>query len=347
MIPRFLSVATCLLMWLPLAAEDARSVMVKGRWVMDPRGGAVAPPLAGGRMMGLQTSGLSYDGVHLWSVGDQRTNYPASIFKIEPPTGRLAATPMRLAVTAGTQGDIPLRLPNRNPDLEAIWVGPDSSPWYIAIESDGLQVLECAFDPRRQSLSVLRVLTAEFDHPPAEGDSNRRFEGIVVGGENLYLGYEKDATGHPHVYWSRVPVTGTRLGVTELPIPFAMLPPRPGKGGVNINGLAWLRDGTALLIMVARDQERLLFYEPGSRQLSYLDLDFRDPEGREIYWTSPEGVAADGQGDRLWVVSDPDSQRGNYRLRSEAAASGNYRAMVPLLFELRLSEVLKARVRVP
>ena len=77
-----------------------------------------------------------------------------------------------------------------------------------------------------------------------------------------------------------------------------------------------------------------------------MDLDFRDPDDKEIYWTSPEGIAIDPEGDRLWMITDPDSLRGNFRPRDEPVASGNYADMVPLLFEIRLSQALAARIPV-
>lgn len=71
-----------------------------------------------------------------------------------------------------------------------------------------------------------------------------------------------------------------------------------------------------------------------------LDLHFRDAEGQPIYWVSPEGLAFDETSNRLWIVNDPDSVRGNYRRRDEPEATKLYAAYVPLLFEMQLSTAL-------
>ena len=339
----FLSfIASCL-----IVTPNVPAFLGKGRWVLDQRGQAVAPPIPGGRMMGLQTSGLSYDGTFLWSVGDQRSNFPGNVFHVDPNTARLVADPIRLEVTPGTQGEVPERLLTANPDLEGLCIKPgDPLTLYITVETDGLRILECRYQPSRKTVSILRVLSAVFVVDPIEGDRNARFEGVAADGETLYVAYEKDGGGHPHVYYGTLPMDTTELRLRELPVPFSRLPPRPEKGGVNVNGLDLLLGETRMLVMVARDQERLLFYELKTGQLSYVDLDFRDPAGREIYWTSPEAVAVDPLEDRLWVINDPDSRRGNYRLRDETVPSGNYKAMVPLLFEFRLSQILAARIPV-
>ena len=54
---------------------------------------------------------------------------------------------------------------------------------------------------------------------------------------------------------------------------------------------------------------------------------------------SPEGLAIDQKGERLWIINDPDSVKGNYRFRGAKKASGPYALYTPLLFELKLSDL--------
>jgi hypothetical protein len=317
----------------------------KGRWVLDQQGRPVAPPVPGGRTQGLQTSGLDYDGKSLWTVGDRRSNYPGHLLRINPENARVASDPIKLEVTPHTKGVIPERLGTGNPDLEGLSLKRgDPLLLYMVLEYDGNYILESHYHTGEGTATILRVLSARFPSPPVEGDSNSRFEGIGVDGEILYIAYEKDGAGRPHVYRGSLTADSTEVELVEVPVPFSRVPPRPGKGGINVNGLKLLRGKAPTLVMIARDQERLLLYELSTGKLSYVDLDFRDPDNREIYWTSPEGIALDPEGDRLWLITDPDSLRGNYRLRDESMASGNYAAMVPLLFEIRLSEVLTSRI---
>lgn len=106
-----------------------------GKWVLGEEGQPLAPPQPGRRAAGLQTSGLSYDGRQLWSVGDQRSNFPASLFAIDPSTGRLRRPPIPLRVGPTTQGEIPARLREANPDLEGVAVLPGSPlHFYIVLE---------------------------------------------------------------------------------------------------------------------------------------------------------------------------------------------------------------------
>jgi len=58
-------------------------------------------------------------------------------------------------------------------------------------------------------------------------------------------------------------------------------------------------------------------------------------------WVSPEGVAADPATDRLWLITDPDSMRSNYRRLADPEPRGNFEALAPLLFEGKLSEVMQ------
>ena len=71
-----------------------------------------------------------------------------------------------------------------------------------------------------------------------------------------------------------------------------------------------------------------------------VDLDLRTPEGFSIEWVSPEGLAVDASSNRLWLVNDPDSVRGNYRARDAQQAEGRFAEFAPLLFQLALSDVI-------
>jgi phytase-like protein len=322
------------------------TLQTKGRWVLDPDGKPIRPPDAGGRMQGLQTSGLDFDGKFLWAVGDQRSNYAGNIFRIDPGTARLAGDPVKLDF-GSRKLEIPQSLRINNPDLEGLCIKDSERPtFYIAVETDGTYVLESHYEQGKPVSPVDRVLLAHFDVEPAPGDPNSRFEGVATDGKDLFLAYERDGKGRPHIYRGPIPLKGSELQLQDLEVPFSQLPPRPGKGTINVNDLTLLPTQPPTLAIIARDQERLLFFELTTRQLSYVDLDFRDPDDQEIYWTSPEGIAADLKGDRLWLITDPDSLRGNYRRRDQALASGNYADMVPLLFEMRLSRVLSARTPV-
>src|SRR5262249_30283287 len=86
------------------AYGDHAALRTKGRWVLDSEGKPIAPPVAEGRMQGLQTSGLAYDGKLLWAVGDQRSNFAGHIFRIDPATARLVGDPVKLDLGEKTLG---------------------------------------------------------------------------------------------------------------------------------------------------------------------------------------------------------------------------------------------------
>lgn len=202
-------------------------------------------------------------------------------------------------------------------------------------------LLECSDSEEESEAQVSRVLVAELVPRPTSSDPNRGLEGVVLHESTVYVAFERDDGGQPHVYAGPLPPRGTRMVLKPLPIPFSRVPPRVGKGELNLNGLDLLPGPPAVLILLARDQERLLFYELETGSLSWVDLDFRDPSGEPIYWASPEGVAVDPPGGRLWIISDPDSVRGNYRRQKDATARDEYLQMVPLLFSLPLEPLRK------
>jgi len=285
---------------------------------------------------------LSYDGDYLWSIGDQRSSIPATIIRIDPKTRLVLKPYYSIRVTKESLGEIPSRLLRGNPDFEGLAVINERPRRFFAvIESDGCYVVEGILDDVRAEAQVTRVLSIRFEPEPVSGDINSRLEGIAVHDTEVWLAYERDGQGVPLLYRGHLSPTSVELTIKRVALPLENLPERENKGRVNFNGLDSLYDGSLLLAIVLRDQERLIFYRPETNAVSFVDLDFRSPDDLPIKWTSPEGIALDSEGDRLWLISDPDSQRGNYRHDHESEATGFFRTMVPLLFELRLSDLLR------
>ncbi|MEM7236142.1 MAG: hypothetical protein AAF517_28510 [Planctomycetota bacterium] len=108
-----------------------------------------------------------------------------------------------------------------------------------------------------------------------------------------------------------------------------------------MNGLQFVEGpkGKALLLGVARDQERVLVIDVESKRIrSVVDLELRSPTGKKMLWVSPEGITADATS--IYIVNDPDSVRGNFRLLNEEKASGRFAEYAPLLFRIPLAKVL-------
>jgi hypothetical protein len=179
-------------------------------------------------------------------------------------------------------------------------------------------------------------------------DPNFRWEGCAVSesGETLYLAFERAKDDLPRIY--ELPLKSARSGkaasLKELAIHFADVPRRPDKASalLNLNDIQFLnRQGRPYLLAVARDQERVLVVDLEKGNVTrVVDLDLRDPAGNAIEWVSPEGLAIDAATDRIWLINDPDSVRGNYRARSEPGATGEFADYSPLLFDVRLSAIL-------
>jgi hypothetical protein len=347
-------------------AGDAARLSARGVWVAD-RDGKPIPP--GSFKRGLQPSGLLVRGGELWAIGDQRSEYPGHLFRIDPRTGRLIGLPIALELPAETPGEDEefaayRKIPNsdfegvtihpRDPDL-LFAVTEDKVPWIaeIRLERDpGGGQTAPGDKPREEATRARLVRLTRIIFPPDAAawrdDPNFRFEGCALSDDatTLFLAFERTRDDLPRIY--RVALAAARAGkavnLEAVPVAFAKVPRRADKQAarLNLNDLFCLRhQGKALAVAIARDQERLLLIDLDRGEVTrIIDLELLDPGGRAIHWVSPEGLAADVERDRLWIINDPDSVERNYRARDEAAASGPFADYSPLLFELKLSEVL-------
>jgi len=327
------------------APAPAGTVRSQGIFVLDHEGKSV-PPDAFRR--GLQTSGLAFrDGI-LWSVGDQRSNFPSYIFAIRPDTGRLARPPVRIEVPARTPETE--AYPSRsNPDSEAIACHPGKpNVFVICLEMDGDFVVELRYEPEKERAAVLRAMRPRLDPPakPFRDDTNYGLEGIALRADGkIFIAYERATDGLPRIYEGTWPETGCDLALKDMAIPFDSVPPREGKGRWNINDIALAKDGAGrdVLVALARDNERLVVIDLEKRTIArVVDMDLRGTEGEALHWVSPEGLAIDPAGGKLWVISDPDSVTvpSNYRRASDAAPAGLFLDLAPLLFAFKLRDIV-------
>ena len=347
---------TCTVL-LSSGATFAAPLVLKGKWVLDAQGRGVGPDSF---RRGLQSSGLMFRGGELWSVGDQRSQYPGHVFRIDPDTGRLIGSPLELRLPAprdgenrhfGTYRGIP------NSDFEGLTAHPrdarrlfavteDKVPWIAEIEVSEHK----PSSPPRLSIRSLTEIRFPAGLEPWRGDSNFRSEGIAISDDarTAWIAFERASDELPRILELPLESVGKAPSLTpeELSVPFAALPRRSDKAQarLNLNDLQFLRwKRKAYLLAVARDQERLLVIDLESREVKRrVDLELRDPAGRRIYWVSPEGLAFDAARDKLWIINDPDSVRGNYRARASEAASGRFAEYAPLLFETELSAIMRA-----
>ncbi|MBN1442780.1 MAG: hypothetical protein JXA90_08725 [Planctomycetes bacterium] len=346
------------------AARDASTdgaVAIRGRWVFDACGRAVGP---GPFRRGLQTSALVARGDELWSAGDQRSEHPNHLFRIDPRTARLVGEPLKLLLPEPADGESPHFAAYRsipNSDFEALAADPrdprrlfaateDKTPWIAAIRLERGQ--EDA--TWRAWITHLAEIRFPADLAPWRYDSNFRVEGIALcdGGKTIYLAFERAADGLPRIL--ELPAEAALRDLVVAPedskIRFRDVPRRPDmeEAELNVNDIHFIRlEGRPSLLALARDQERILVIDLESKAATrWIDLDLRDPDGQAIHWVSPEGIAADPARDRLWIINDPDSMRGNYRLRGDETSSGPCADLVPLLFEGKLSRIL-GRAEVP
>lgn len=345
------------LLLLPQISCAETPATIRGRWVFDAEGRAV-PPRQFER--GLQTSGLVFWKGVLWSVGDQRSEYPAHLFRIDPATSRLIGAPIPIRAVGGDAGSALADYRTiRNPDLEGITVHPRKEDTLLGVIEDKRQwLLEIAVErvppsgdgegpgaaAELWSARLVRITPVEFpdDVAPYRDDSNYRLEGLTASRETgqVYVAYERLKDGLPAIYQLTVDeaTSGAPVRPERLRIDFASVPPREDKprARLNINGLDLATiDGREHIVAVARDQERVLVIDPSTGAVrSVLDLHLRSPDGELMLWVSPEGIAVDPASRRVWIVNDPDSIRGNYRLLADERATGNFAKLVPLLFEV-------------
>ncbi|MCZ6794491.1 MAG: hypothetical protein O7J95_12855, partial [Planctomycetota bacterium] len=320
------------------SAGDSPGTELRGKWVLDANGAAVEPESF---RRGLQSSGLFYRDGELWSVGDQRSRYPGHLFRLDPRSARLAGPPVRLRLPEPRDGENPHFRTYRdipNSDFEGAAAHPtDPSRLYAVTENKAAWLVEIRLEsrsPGQYSPRITQMSEVVFPEKlePWRGSDNFHLEGIAIAddGETVYLAYERASDDLPRILVAKLAEArgGARCRTRELPIPFAEVPRRRDKAAarLNVNGIQFLRwKNRPYLIAVARDQERILVIDLAAKRVSHwVDLDLRDAAGGAILWVSPEGLACDVRRDRLWIINDPDSVRGNYRARDEETASGHY-----------------------
>lgn len=331
-----------------LLVADSGPVELRGKWVLDPAGKAIGPDSF---RRGLQPSALLWRGSSLLSAGDQRSQFPGHLFSIDPKTGRLLSAPLKITP--------PVKKPGENSHFKTYRSIPNSDFEGLAALPDGLRLYGVTED-KIPWLSVLRLEDGavklenlvEIRFPeklrPWQNDSNFRLEGIALADTpgKAYLAFERAADELPRIL--ELPLKGIEtspsvVAARDLGISFSKVTRRKDKKNslLNINDIQFLRrDKRAWLVALARDQERILLIDlEEARVVRWIDLDLRGPAGERIHWVSPEGLAIDPGGERLWIINDPDSVKGNYRRRGEKKAGGPYALYTPLLFELRLSEL--------
>ncbi len=326
-----------------------RAVTVRGRWVLDHKGRPTPP---GSFTRGLQTSGLVYSGGKLWSLGDQRSQYPGHLFAIDPRTARLISSPLRPDFDADLSArnpefDVYRGIPNS--DFEGICRHPSEAKTLFAVTEDKVPwVVEVRLDgPGRATFMQFSRLKFPDGLVPWRRDPNYRFEGATVSGDGktMYLAFERAADELPRIVSLSLKEvrSGKPIVPRVLPFPFDAVPRRADKplARLNINGLGLFRSkGRDFLAAVARDQERILFLDVDQLRIDgAVDLILRDPDGNPMHWVSPEGLAIDPDSGRLWMINDPDSVRGNYRSLAHERARGRFAEYAPLLFEMKLSEL--------
>ena len=328
---------------------ETQRTTVRGKWILDHKG---RPTLPRSFTRGLQTSGLVYRKGRLWSVGDQRSQYPGHLFSIDPVTARLDSSPVRPGFDAAIRDSNPecviyRKIPNS--DFEALCRHPrepstlfavteDKVPWVIEIQIAG---------PGRAVFKQFSRLNFPDGLVPWRRDTNFRYEGATVSDDavTMYLAFERADDDLPRIL--ALPLEKARAGKPVDPQPlafaFAAVPPRADKphARLNVNGLQFFRRrDRSYLAAVARDQERVLFLDLAQRRIErIIDLVLLSPDGQPVKWVSPEGLAIDTAGDRLWLINDPDSVRGNYRALADETARGPFADYSPLLFELKWSEL--------
>ncbi len=343
---------TLLLLALLAAEVPQAALTVRGTWVLDREGTPVRPALW---MRGLQTSGIAVSDGALVAIGDQRSNFPARLLTMalppraaDPPREtRLSEAPVEILPGPGLPGPLLRRYQSKpNPDFEDIAADPGRPGVFFAvIEQDGMLLLEITrpdASPAATITAIAEILAPDYE--PWRDDPNYRMEGLAVAGPGpeIIVAFERAKDSLPRLYKVVWKPGETSLPAAPLAVPFDALPAREGKGPLNINALAYLKHaGAETLLLLARDHERLLVLDLKTRAFTRIvDLDFRGPDMEKLVWTSPEGLAIDAEAGIAYMISDPDSERGNYRAEGAGEAAGNYADLVPLLFAVPLAAIL-------
>ena len=297
-----------------LVAENG-PLKLRGRWVLDPAGKAIGPDSF---RRGLQPSALLWRGSSLLSVGDQRSQFPGHLFRIDPESGRLLSAPLKITPPEKKPGENSHFKAYRsipNSDFEGLAALPDGSRLYGITEDKipGLSVLSV----ERQTVRLENLVEIRFPEKlrPWQNDKNFRLEGITLADTpgKAYLAFERAADELPRIL--ELPLkdieSGPAVATRELGISFSKVTRRKDKKNslLNINDIQFLRrEKRAWLVALARDQERILLIDlEETRVVRWIDLDLRGPTGERIHWVSPEGLAIDPRGERLWIINDPDS----------------------------------------
>jgi hypothetical protein len=352
-----LTIFTLALLLIAAAPAEATSatapISLRGTWVLDAEGKPIPP---GPFKRGLQPSGLAFRKGELWSVGDQRGEYPGHLLRIDPKTGRLIGKPVLLELPAKVDGEAEdfeayRKIPNS--DYEGITLVPGDPGRLIAVTEDKIPWLADirigeSKDALRATIAHLTAIVFPAGLGSWRDDPNFRFEGCAVSDDSktVYLAFERAQDELPRLYRvsTEAACSGKPVTPEDVPLPFASIPRRPGKekARLNLNDIQFLRlESRPALLAVLRDQERLLLIDLERKEFPrVVDLDLLDPAGGTIEWVSPEGLAFDEATDRLWIINDPDSVSSNYRTRGAAAPEGPFADYSPLLFEMKLSTVL-------
>ena len=347
---KILSIAAATCVILPALQADTARVELRGKWVLDPSGKAVGPDSF---RRGLQTSALLWRNPALLSAGDQRSQYPGHLFLIDPANGLLLAPPMKITPPGEKPGESRHFKAYRsipNSDFEGLAADPTAENRLYAITEDKvpwISVLRLEKSGGKTTVNLESLTQVRFPEnlQPWDGNKNFRLEGIALGGEpgKAYLAYERAVDDMPRILEISLAGLGEKdtVSARDLEISFDTVTRRPDKKRslLNINDIQFLRrDNRSWLIALARDQERILLIDlEKARVVRWVDLDLREPGGGKIYWVSPEGIAIDREGGRLWIINDPDSVSGNYRRRGVKKADGMYALYAPLLFEMKLA----------
>lgn len=340
---------------------------VRGSWVLTSDGKTV--PGESFRR-GLQTSGLFHDRGLLWSLGDQRSQFPGHLLLIDTTSSRIVGCPIRLEPP--TKGGGPLMDAYRalpNSDLEGLTRHADRADTLFAVTEDKQQsVIEIRIESSsgdaldraevvlrearasRIRARIVQITALKFPESvkPFRDDTNSRLEGVTMyPGENaLLLAYERLDDELPRLFRLPLPTeAGKSARPARVAIDFSRVKRRTDKARarLNVNGIvAFEQAGRKWVIGVARDQERLLVIDlDAGRVTRVVNLELRSPDGERMLWVSPEGVAVDQAGGRVWIINDPDSKRGNYRLLNNEKAAGNFADYAPQLFNVDLGRVLE------
>lgn len=323
-----------------------------GRWVLDSAGKPI-PPREFER--GLQTSGLLfYKGV-LWSVGDQRSEYPGHLLRLKPESGWIMDKPIRIQVERDSKKSPLYRKYQsiRNPDFEGIALHPFKIDTFLGVTEDKhswvveIKISNPTAKNARASITEITQIDFAEGVEAYRGDSNYRLEGITISRKKklVYLAYERMKDGLPRIFTLSLldATSGGKIRPEEF-MNFTSVPIREDKkrARLNINGIDIVHvNGEEVLLAVARDQERILIIDPNQAKVTgVVDVAFQSPDGEKIFWVSPEGIAADLKSNRLWIINDPDSIRGNYRLSKNKVSQNNFAAFAPMLFESPLAEII-------